>query len=184
MAELLFYTATEVPPDRTLLFFSSSSGTEHILKGRQLMKRMAFSPSRIPLAVLVGVVAVVVWFFEGEQSQILAAQGNFIGGGPARLDSEDVLKARVRLEEGARSSWHSHSWGQLLLVEEGRGRIQLRGQPLREMRPGEPVLTAAGVVHWHGAAPDEPMVMLSLRGSDVEWLEPVGDDVYLADPEF
>ena len=131
MAQLLFYTATELPPDRTLLFFSSSSGTEHILKGRQLMKRMTFSPSRIPLAVLVGVAAVVVWFFEGEQSQILAAQGNFIGGGPARLDSEDVLKARVRLEAGARSSWHSHSWGQLLLVEEGRGRIQLRGQPLR-----------------------------------------------------
>ena len=58
------------------------------------MKRMTFSPSRIPLAVLVGVAAMVVWFFEGEQSKILAGQGNFIGGGPARLDSEDVLKAR------------------------------------------------------------------------------------------
>ena len=134
--------------------------------------------------MLVGVAAMVVWFFEGEQFKVLAAQGYFIGGGPERLDSEDVLKARVRLEAGARSSWHSHSWGQLLLVEAGRGRIQLRGQPLREMRPGEPVLTAAGVVHWHGSAPDESMVMLSLRGPDVEWLEPVWDDVYSADPSF
>jgi len=112
----------------------------------------------------------------------LAAQGNFIGGGPVRLDSEDVLKARVRLEAGARSSWHSHSWGQLLLVEEGHGRIQVRNQPLREMRPGEPVMTGAGVVHWHGAAPDESMIMVSLRGPDVEWFEPVDDDVYLTEP--
>ena len=43
------------------------------------------------------------------------------------------------------------------MVEEGHGRIQTRNQPLRELRPGEPVMTAAGVVHWHGAAPDEPI---------------------------
>jgi quercetin dioxygenase-like cupin family protein len=138
--------------------------------------------SRVPLAMCIGGVALVIWCVDGKAVWLHAAQGNFIGGGPVRMDSEDVLKARVRLDAGARSSWHSHSWGQLLLVEEGRGRIQLRGEGLREMRPGEPVLTGAGIVHWHGAAPDESMVMLSFRGPDVEWFEPVADDVYLAVP--
>ena len=146
------------------------------------MDRITMSWSRVSLAAGLGAVWLVVVWLGGAQSETMAAQGNFIGGSPVRLDSEDVLKARVRLEAGARSSWHSHSWGQLLLVEEGHGRVQTRGRPLREMRPGEPVMTGAGVVHWHGAAPDESMVMVSLRGPDVEWFEPVDDDVYLAEP--
>ena len=68
------------------------------------------------------------------------------------------------------------------MVDEGRGRVQVRGGPLRELRPGQPILTGGGVVHWHGSAPDESMVILSLRGSEVEWFEPVSDDVYLAAP--
>ena len=146
------------------------------------MERITMSWSRVSLAAGLGAVWLVVVWLGGAQSETMAAQGNFIGGSPVRLDSEDVLKARVRLEAGARSSWHSHSWGQLLLVEEGHGRVQTRGQSLREMRPGEPVMTGAGVVHWHGAAPDESMIMVSVRGPDVEWFEPVDDDVYLAEP--
>ena len=146
------------------------------------MDRITMSWSRVSLAAGLGAVWLVVVWLGGAQSETMAAQGNFIGGSPVRLDSEDVLKARVRLEAGARSSWHSHSWGQLLLVEEGHGRVQTRGQSLREMRPGEPVMAGAGVVHWHGAAPDESMIMVSVRGPDVEWFEPVDDDVYLAEP--
>lgn len=146
------------------------------------MSRQMICWARVSLAAGVGVVAVAATLSSGPHAEMLAAQGNFIGGGPVRLDSDDVLKARVRLAAGARSSWHSHSWGQLLMVEEGYGRIQTRNQPLRELRPGEPVMTAAGVVHWHGAAPDEPIVMLSFRGTEVEWFEPVDDAVYRADP--
>ena len=146
------------------------------------MDRITISWSRVSLAAGLGAFGLVVALLAGSQSETLAAQGNFIGGGPVRLDSEDVLKARVRLEAGARSNWHSHSWGQLLLVEEGHGRVQIRDQPLREMRPGEPVMTGAGVVHWHGAAPEASMLMVSLRGPAVEWFEPVDDDVYLAEP--
>ena len=146
------------------------------------MSRQTICCARVSLAAGVGAVALVAALSAGPHSEMLAAQENFIGGGPVRLDSEDVLKARVRLAAGARSNWHSHSWGQLLMVEEGHGRIQTRNQPLRELRPGEPVMTAAGVVHWHGAAPDEPIVMLSFRGAEVEWFEPVDGALYRADP--
>ncbi len=41
------------------------------------------------------------------QVQAFELQVNFAGGNPLRLDSEDVLKTRVRLEARVRSSWHS-----------------------------------------------------------------------------
>ena len=98
------------------------------------------------------------------------------------MDSDEVRKARVRLTAGARAHWHSHGWGQLLLPEEGRGRFQIQGEPLRELLPGEPVFTAGGVMHWHGAAPDESLVMIAVQGGGAEWGEPVGDEVYLTEP--
>ena len=132
-------------------------------------------------------VAVTVWIGTSLQG-VAAVQRTgtladfFTGPPPTVVDSDEVAKARVRLTAGARAHWHSHGWGQLLLPEEGRGRFQVRGEPLQELRPGEPVFTAGGIMHWHGAAPDKSMVMLSFRGSDVEWFEPVSEDVYLADP--
>ena len=140
------------------------------------------SKSRVWLAVMTVSVVIMVMFFRADEYVAVSAQSNFVGGAPVRIDDADVLKARVRLAAGARSNWHSHTWGQLLLVEEGVGRIQRRNGPLREMRPGEPVFTGDGVVHWHGAAPAEDLVMLSLRGDGVEWHEAVSDDDYLQEP--
>ena len=140
------------------------------------------SESRVWLAVMTVSLVVMVMFFKADEYVVVSAQSNFVGGAPVRIDDGDVLKARVRLVAGARSNWHSHSWGQMLLVEEGVGRIQRRNGPLRELRAVEPVFTGDGVVHWHGAAPDEDLVMLAIRGDGVEWHESVSDDVYLQEP--
>ncbi len=48
--------------------------------------------------------------------------------------------------------------------------------------PGEPWWTPAGVEHWHGAAPDEDALQLTIYEGTVDWLEGVPDDVYLATP--
>ena len=134
-------------------------------------------------------VAIAVTLLIGTGLQDVAAEQNtgtladfFTGPPPTVMDSDEVRKARVRLIAGARAHWHSHGWGQLLLPEEGRGRFQIQGEPLRELLPGEPVFTAGGVMHWHGAAPDESLVMLAVQGGGAEWGEPVGDEVYLTEP--
>ena len=149
-----------------------------------MMNREHQTP-RVQLTFSVLAAALFVWLV-GHQWNTHAAQrtlaDNFTGGTPSFMNSEEISKVRVRLEAGARSNWHSHGWGQLLLVEQGRGRIQLQDQPVREMRPGEPVFTGSGISHWHGAAPDEPMVMVSMHGGDVEWMGPISDEVYLAEP--
>ena len=111
-----------------------------------------------------------------------AQQSNFMGGTPAQLDAKAVRTLRLKFPAGSRSNWHSHSNGQLLMLEEGLGRTQDRNGPLLEMVPGVPRYTKAGVEHWHGAAPDQDSVQLTIYEGDVKWLEPVSDAVYKAAP--
>lgn len=94
-------------------------------------------------------------------------------------DSSEMRMSRIRFEAGARTNWHLHSTGQLLLIEEGRGRLQERGEPVRELLAGQPVYTKPNVPHWHGAAPGEAAVQFSVYSGDLTWQEPVTDEQYL-----
>ena len=58
----------------------------------------------------------------------------------------------VQFAPGARSHWHTHPAGQILLVVEGTGHYQEKGQRLRLLHKGDVVRAPAGVEHWHGAA--------------------------------
>ena len=106
-----------------------------------------------------------------------------VTGAVSSLDASDVRSVRFQYAAGARSYWHAHDGAQILLLEQGRGRMQIKGQPMRELRPGEPVVLPGGVMHWHGAAPDVAMTHIaiqeSLEGPPVTWLEPVSDADYL-----
>jgi len=112
-----------------------------------------------------------------------AQQSNFVGGTPSQLDAKAIRTLRLKFPAGSRSNWHSHASGQLLMIEEGKGRTQERNGPLLEMSPGAPWFTKAGVEHWHGAAPDQDVVQLTIYEGDVKWLEPVSDAVYKAAPK-
>lgn len=100
---------------------------------------------------------------------------------PARIRA-----VMVTFEPGARTNWHTHPLGQTLHVVSGTGRVQSRGGPVREVRPGDTVWFAPGEEHWHGAAPDRMLVHLAisehLDGSYADWLEPVADADYAAAP--
>lgn len=88
----------------------------------------------------------------------------------------------VSFAPGARTNWHTHPLGQTLHVLSGAGRIQLAGQPVREIRPGDTVWIPPHARHWHGAGPDTVMVHLAIQekldGVTADWLEPVSDAEY------
>lgn len=90
----------------------------------------------------------------------------------------------VTFEPGARSHWHTHPLGQLLIVVSGKGWTQCEGGPKQEIRAGDIVSCSCNLRHWHGATDTTAMshyaVTESLDGSNVNWLEPVTDDVFLA----
>lgn len=101
----------------------------------------------------------------------------FRSNGDARIGG-----ATVTFRPGARSNWHSHPLGQLLVVTDGEGRVQVEGGEVRVIRAGDTVWTAPDVRHWHGASPDRAMTHVAISesaaGRDVEWGEPVTDGVY------
>jgi 4-carboxymuconolactone decarboxylase len=113
---------------------------------------------------------------------VVGQQSNFVGGTPTSVDATAVRTTRLRFAKGSRSNWHSHTWGQLLMIEEGKARTQVRGGPVQEMTPGRPWWTAANVEHWHGAAPDQDALQLTIYEGTVKWLEPVPDAQYAASP--
>jgi quercetin dioxygenase-like cupin family protein len=92
----------------------------------------------------------------------------------------------VTFEAGARTAWHTHPLGQVLIVTSGCGRVQREGGPVEAICPGDVVRFEPGEKHWHGAAPTTAMTHLaiqeSLDGKAVEWLEMVSDAQYMATP--
>ena len=96
---------------------------------------------------------------------------------PARLRA--VL---VTFEPAARTNWHTHPLGQTLYVTAGSGRVQIEGDPVQEVGPGDVIWFPPNVRHWHGAAPDVAMTHIAMQeaqdGKTTDWQEPVTDDQY------
>jgi 4-carboxymuconolactone decarboxylase len=92
--------------------------------------------------------------------------------------------ALVTFAPGARSAWHTHPLGQVLIVTAGAGRVQRWGDPVDEIRQGDVVWIPPGQKHWHGAAPDSSMAHIAivemLDGKSVDWMEKVSDAHYVA----
>ncbi|MFC6101669.1 cupin domain-containing protein [Olivibacter domesticus] len=87
----------------------------------------------------------------------------------------------VTFEPGARSKWHMHPAGQILLVTNGVGYYQEKGKPKQILRKGDAVKCPPDVPHWHGASADTAFVQVAITGREkgpTVWLEAVSDDVY------
>ena len=101
----------------------------------------------------------------------------FVADEPGRMSA-----GRVTFQPGARTAWHSHPYGQALIVIEGRGLVQQWGEPVRTIVPGDVVWFPAGEKHWHGAAQDSSMTHFALQeakdGSAADWMEHVSDAQY------
>ena len=91
---------------------------------------------RLGLAVACLAVAGALYAAADSGSSVAAAQSNFVGGDPTRPDSSDIRAVRLRFEAGARSNWHSHGNWQIIMAEEGEGRTQVRGEPIRILEAG------------------------------------------------
>ena len=121
--------------------------------------------------------AVLLWLvFAG----IVAAQQppQFTGKSDV-MDGKDLTAARRHFDAGARTFWHSHDYGQLLLVEKGRMRTLKKGGAVRELGVGESDYAGPNVLHWHGASATEPLVQINVGfGGQTKWGEAVTDAEY------
>jgi quercetin dioxygenase-like cupin family protein/alkylhydroperoxidase/carboxymuconolactone decarboxylase family protein YurZ len=93
-----------------------------------------------------------------------------------------VNYGKVTFDPGARTNWHSHPGGQLLLITGGTGYYQAKGEPARLLRKGDYVEIPPNIVHWHGAGPDTEFAHIAISLNTDEggavWLQPVTDEEY------
>jgi quercetin dioxygenase-like cupin family protein len=87
----------------------------------------------------------------------------------------------VTFEPGARTKWHSHPAGQIILALEGVGYYQEKGSPKIIVNKGDVIKCPADIPHWHGASKDMKFVQVAITGRDkgeTIWLEQVSDIDY------
>ena len=105
----------------------------------------------------------------------------FTAPAPAR-----VACASVTFEPDARTAWHTHPLGQILVVTAGARWTQCEGGTIKEIRAGDVIWCPCGRRHWHGAKPTTAMTHLAIQegvdGKMVEWMEHVTDEQYLTGP--
>lgn len=88
----------------------------------------------------------------------------------------------VTFEPGARTNWHKHPGGQILLVTDGKGYYQEKGKPAQLIQKGDVVRIPPDTEHWHGASSGSSLTHIAIspktdKGS-VVWLLPVTDEEY------
>lgn len=93
-----------------------------------------------------------------------------------------VAMALVTFEPGARTAWHTHPYGQTLIVTTGAGWVQREGDAKENIYPGDVIYFEPNEKHWHGATATTAMSHIAVQekenGSPVEWMEQVNDEDY------
>ena len=119
----------------------------------------------------------------GEKGAAENFTGNVWNTGLVANDSiYNTVIGNVYFEPGARSNWHIHPSGQILIITDGVGYHQIKGQPRQTIKKGDVVKCPANVEHWHGASPDTGMqqmyILPKTEKGIVTWLKKVTDEEY------
>jgi quercetin dioxygenase-like cupin family protein len=126
----------------------------------------------------------------GSRPSVKGAADNFTGN--VRIDPlfqapdpARVTGGLVTFEPGARTAWHTHPFGQTLIVTSGCGWVQFWNSPKQEIRAGDVVWIPPGQKHWHGATSSTAMSHIAIQehngdGNVGDWLEHTSDEYYLS----
>lgn len=94
----------------------------------------------------------------------------------------NTLVGNVYFEPGARSNWHTHPGGQILIITDGEGYHQIKGRTRQKLKKGDVVKCPPNVMHWHGASLNVGMqqmyIVPNTEKGIVTWMEPVTDKEY------
>jgi len=93
-----------------------------------------------------------------------------------------VSMALVTFEPEARTAWHTHPYGQTIIITTGAGWVQREGGTRENIFSGDVVYFEPNEKHWHGATDITAMSHIAVQekenGSPVDWLEQVTEEQY------
>lgn len=96
------------------------------------------------------------------------------------LSAPGVMVNTVIFTPGARTYWHSHPGGQLLIVTGGQGIVANRDGEVHVASSGDIVWAEPGEMHWHGACEDTALIHTAVSHGVTDWREEVGESDYSA----
>ena len=100
----------------------------------------------------------------------------------AKDKNNDYAMGSVTFEPGARTNWHTHPKGQVLIVTAGEGFYQEKGKSAQSIKKGDVINIPENTEHWHGASANSKMVHIAITNylgeQNVVWLKPVSDEEY------
>jgi 4-carboxymuconolactone decarboxylase len=100
--------------------------------------------------------------------------------------SNETAVGNVTFAPGARSKWHLHPAGQILLATGGVGYYQEKGKAKIILRKGDVIRCPSNIPHWHGASADSVFIQIAITGREkgpTQWLESVTDEEYRSAPK-
>ena len=122
-------------------------------------------------------------FPKGQKGSENFFTGNAYNYGLVQSDTSlTTMIGNVYFEPGARSNWHTHPAGQILIITAGEGYHQIEGEPKQLLKKGSVAVCPPNARHWHGASPDQGMQQLYILPNTekgiVKWMEAVTDQQY------
>ena len=88
---------------------------------------------------------------------------------PVLPPTDGVMVNAVFFTPGARTFWHRHEQGQILVVTAGAGYVCADGQDPEPVRAGDVIWAPPGERHWHGAAEDTYLSHLAISLGTTQW---------------
>jgi len=116
-----------------------------------------------------------------QAAPVLAEAQGFVGKTATLETTGYTVGRRVFAPGSHNATWHMHTAGQLVFAESGHGRLQIKGQPIRDLAPGDTSYIPGGTMHWHGSAPNETFTMtfVTMGAGATTPGEPLSEDAYL-----
>lgn len=112
------------------------------------------------------------WFTGNAYLQLLLAKDK----------NNNFVMGSVTFKPGARTNWHKHPKGQVLIVTEGQGLYQEKGKAAQIIKKGDVINIPENVEHWHGATAKTKMVHIAITNYEGEinavWLNPVTEEEF------
>lgn len=103
-----------------------------------------------------------------------------VWGDPVLPTTEGNTINSVTFAPGARTYWHHHTGGQILVVTAGLGWVCPHGEQPELIRAGDVVWVPPGERHWHGGTAGTVLTHLAISIGPTHWLDEVSEDEYAA----
>ncbi len=101
-----------------------------------------------------------------------------VWGDPVLPTTDGTTVNSVTFTPGARTYWHHHERGQLLVVMAGTGWVCTQGKPPQALTVGDVVWVPPDEQHWHGAGPGSILTHTAVSLGTTTWLHEVSEAEY------